>query len=183
MPRLAERSLSGIFIMVLLSVLVGCERPSDDRSDVPSAGVSTRIQAAGSSFAAPIFQRWIAVYGAQHPELGLSYDSVGSGEGIDRFLAGTVDVGATDAPLRPEEAARVGGPYLQIPVTAGMIAIAYNLPGIDGPLNLPRDVYADIFRGTLDRWDDPRITAANPGIALPHKLIQVVARQDSSGTT
>ena len=64
-----------------------------------------------------------------------------------------------------------------------MIAIAYNLPGTDGPLNLPRDVYADIFRGALDRWDDPRIAAANPGVALPHKLIQVVARQDGSGTT
>ncbi len=64
-----------------------------------------------------------------------------------------------------------------------MIAIAYNLPGIDGPLNLPRDVYVGIFNGRLARWDDPRIAAANPGIALPPKLIQVVARQDSSGTT
>jgi phosphate transport system substrate-binding protein len=56
-----------------------------------------------------------------------------------------------------------------------MIAIAYKLPGIDGPLNLPRDVYVDIFRGALHRWDDPRIVAANPGVALPPKLIQDAA--------
>jgi phosphate transport system substrate-binding protein len=183
MRRLAQGSLSVIVVMVLLSALLGCERPSDDRSDVPSEGVSTRIQGAGSSFAAPIFQRWLEIYGAQHPELVMSYESVGSGEGIDRFLAGAIDIGATDAPLRPEEAAEVGGPYLQIPATAGMIAIAYNLPGVAGPLNLPRDVYPDIFLGEISRWDDPRIAAANPGVALPAKLIQVVARQDSSGTT
>uniref|UniRef100_UPI0025E5C246 phosphate ABC transporter substrate-binding protein PstS n=1 Tax=Thiohalocapsa sp. TaxID=2497641 RepID=UPI0025E5C246 len=69
------------------------------------------------------------------------------------------------------------------PITGGMIAIAYNLPGVDGPINLPRDVYPDIFLGEVYRWDDPRIAAANPGIDLPAKVIQVVARRDSSGTT
>lgn len=123
------------------------------------------------------------VYGDAHPELGLSYAVVGSGEGIDRFLAGTVDIGATDAPLTPEDVAKVDGNVVQIPVTAGMIAIVYNLPGFAGPLNLPRDVYADIFSDAVVRWDDPRLAAANPGLPLPHKLIQVVARLDSSGTT
>jgi phosphate transport system substrate-binding protein len=141
------------------------------------------VTAAGSSFAAPLFKQWIEVYGPGQPHLALSYDSVGSGEGIDRFLAGTLDIGATDAPMSPAEAARVGGPYAQVPVTAGMIAIAYNLPGVEGALNLPRDLYPDIFLGRIDRWDDPRIAAANPGTKLPAKLIQVVARLDSSGTT
>jgi phosphate transport system substrate-binding protein len=161
----------------------GCQQSADTEPVASSAGATTHITGAGSSFAAPMFNKWFDVYAQDHADLSLSYDSVGSGEGIDRFLAGSVDIGATDAPLRPDEAAKVGGPYLQIPVTSGMIAIAYNLPGIDGPLNLPRDVYVDIFRGELHRWDDPRIAAANPGVALPPKLIQVVARQDSSGTT
>jgi phosphate transport system substrate-binding protein len=170
-------SLAAVF------VLSGIEMPADAEPAASSPESTMHITGAGSSFAAPMFNEWFEVYAADHPQLSLSYDSVGSGEGIDRFLAGTVDIGATDAPLRPDEAARVGGPYLQLPVTGGMIAIAYNLPGIDGPLSLPRDVYVDIFRGALDRWDDPRIVAANPGVALPHKLIQVVARLDSSGTT
>jgi len=175
-----------LVVVCLASVLAlgGCEQSAENEPRVSSTDdPAMHITGAGSSFAAPMFNKWFEVYAEDHAELSLSYDSVGSGEGIDRFLAGTVDIGATDAPLRADEAAKVGGPYLQLPVTAGMIAIAYNLPGVAGPLNLPRDVYVDIFRGTLDRWDDPRIAAANPGVALPHKLIQVVARQDSSGTT
>lgn len=179
-----SRVLAPVFAF-LASVLVlsGCQQSADTEPAASTAESSIHITGAGSSFAAPMFDKWFEVYAKAHPDVVLDYDSVGSGEGIDRFLAGTVDIGATDAPLRPDEATEVGGPYRQIPVTAGMIAIAYNLSGIDGPLNLPRDVYVDIFRGALYRWDDPRIAAANPGVALPHKLIQVVARSDSSGTT
>jgi phosphate transport system substrate-binding protein len=113
----------------------------------------------------------------------LSYDSVGSGAGVEQFLAGSVDIGTSDAPLRTEEAEQVDGALAQLPITGGMIAIAYNLPGFPGPLNLPRDVYTEIFLGNTFRWDDPRIADANPGLKLPHKLIQVVGRRDSSGTT
>lgn len=193
--RIQPNFLAGPLPLVTVIVLAvthvlfgsGCQQSPDSESaaePVASASeTSLRISGAGSSFAAPMFKKWFTAYATDHPDLSLGYDSVGSGEGIDRFLAGTVDIGATDAPLRPDEAAKVVDPYLQLPVTAGMIAIAYNLPDTKGPLNLPRDVYVDIFRGTLDRWDDPRITAANPGIALPPKLIQIVARSDSSGTT
>jgi phosphate transport system substrate-binding protein len=167
---------------IVLSQLVVCERDSEP-PDKTGQNASLTLSAAGSSFAAPIFKRWIEVYGAEHLDLGLSYASVGSGEGIERFLAGSSDIGATDAPLRPSEAATLKGRFVQIPVTAGMIAITYNLPGVRAPLNLPRDVYADIFLGKIARWSDPRIAAANPGVDLPHKLIQVVARSDGSGTT
>jgi phosphate transport system substrate-binding protein len=137
------------------------------------------ISAAGSTFAAPLFKRWSERLGTERPGLKLVYESIGSGEGIERFLAGQIDLGATDAPLRPEQAVGVR----QIPVTAGAIALAYNLPGVAGPLNLPRDIYPDIFLGRIARWDDPRIVAANPGLNLPAKRISLVARQDSSGTT
>jgi len=70
-----------------------------------------------------------------------------------------------------------------LPVTAGMIALAYNIPGVNSEIRLPRDVYVDIFAGVIKRWDDPRITAANPGLTFPHRDIALVARQDSSGTT
>ena len=70
-----------------------------------------------------------------------------------------------------------------LPVTAGMIALAYNIPGVNTEIRLPRDVYVDIFAGVIKRWDDPRIKAANPGLAFPRRDIALVARQDSSGTT
>jgi phosphate transport system substrate-binding protein len=168
---------------VFVLSLSGCEQAASPEQDADSSGARLAVTGAGSSFAAPIFEQWIQVYGPEQPALSLSYGSVGSGKGIEQFLAGTVDIGATDAPLSAERGAEVAGGLVQIPVTAGMIAIAYNLPGIQGPLNLPRDVYADIFLGKISRWDDPRIAAANPDIDLPPKLIQVVARQDSSGTT
>jgi phosphate transport system substrate-binding protein len=176
--------LRGVLLGVVVAMgLGGCERGGEEaESAVPAAGAQA-ISGAGSSFAAPIFKHWLQVYGDARGQLALSYDSVGSGKGIERFLAGSVDLGATDAPLRPDEATEVDGGFAQLPVTGGMIAIAYNLPGVDGPINLPRDVYPDIFLGEVYRWDDPRIAAANPGIDLPAKVIQVVARRDSSGTT
>ncbi|MCF7983958.1 MAG: phosphate ABC transporter substrate-binding protein PstS [Thiohalocapsa sp.] len=180
--RLPARIILGTLSSTLLLFNVaGYEHVAEASGAVDRADLT--ITAAGSSFAAPIFNKWRETYRPSNAAVGLSYDSVGSGEGIKRFLAGTVDIGATDAPVATDDIQVEGGPVVQIPVTAGMIAIAYNLPDISGPLNLPRDVYADIFLGNISRWDDPRIEAANPGIGLPTKLIQVVARSDSSGTT
>jgi ABC-type phosphate transport system substrate-binding protein len=82
-----------------------------------------------------------------------------------------VDIGATDAPLRPDAAAQLEGDFAQLPVTGGMIAITYNLPGLSGPLNLPRDVYADIFLGEIDRWDDPE-----SGAGCTHRTARAPAR-------
>lgn len=164
-------------------LLGACDQAPETTQTETRTDAEAGVSGAGSSFAAPIFKHWLEQYGAGHPALALSYDSIGSGAGIERFLAGSVDIGATDAPLATDDAARVEGGFAQLPITGGMIAIAYNLPGVDGPINLPREVYPDIFLGEVYRWDDPRIAAANPGIDLPTKVIQVVARRDSSGTT
>ncbi len=174
-----------LVVMGAVLGLGGCDGGDDQAaSTLPDDdGALLAITGAGSSFAAPIFQRWLKQYGSEHPQLALSYASVGSGAGIERFLAGSVDLGATDAPLDADDIAQADEAFVQLPITGGMIAIAYNLPGVDGPINLPRDVYPDIFLGEVYRWDDPRIVAANPGIELPAKVIQVVGRHDASGTT
>ncbi|MBK5970382.1 MULTISPECIES: phosphate ABC transporter substrate-binding protein PstS [Thiorhodovibrio] len=130
-----------------------------------------------------MFEQWRADYVAKHPEIAIHYDSIGSGEGVKRFLAGETDIGTTDAPVTQGQADAVDWDFAQIPITAGMIALVYNLPGVDGPLRLPRELYPEIFLGKVARWDDPRIAAANPDLDLPAKLIQLVARQDASGTT
>src|SRR5262249_12468151 len=106
-----------------------------------------------------------------------------SSEGEKRFLAGSVDFGASDVGLTNEQMAQVSRGALLVPTTAGSIVLAYNLEGAGGPLRLKRDVYVDIFLGKIKRWDDPRITELNPGLRLPHASIYVVARREGSGTT
>lgn len=141
------------------------------------------LQGAGATFPAPLYKRWIDVFHQQNPSISLTYDAVGSGEGISRFVTRSVDFAGSDAGLSEANAAKVEGGSVVIPATAGMVVIAYNLPGVSGKLRLPRDVYPEIFAGKIKKWNDPRIQAANPEITLPNRNIVVVARQDSSGTT
>lgn len=142
------------------------------------------VKGGGSTFAAPLYEAWIDAYRRIAPAVDISYEVIGSGEGIARFLDGSLDFGASDAPLTAEQEATIPGGMRHIPVTAGMVAVPYNLPGdIEGPLRLPRDVLGDIFAGVITEWDDPRLASANPDLHLPHDTIRVVGRLDGSGTT
>jgi phosphate transport system substrate-binding protein len=138
---------------------------------------------AGATFPAPLYEKWIQTYRQQNPEVAITYDVVGSGEGQRRFLNDVVDFGASDAALTDEQMSRVKAGARLLPVTAGILVLAYNLPGLSGPLRLGRDVYVDMLSGRIRTWDDPRIRAENPTLSLPHRNIAIVARQDSSGTT
>lgn len=141
------------------------------------------LRGAGSTFVAPLMNAWIGGYDKGRANVALRYEAVGSGEGVARFQSGAVDFGASDAYLSPADAAKVARGVVQAPTTAGMIVLAYNLPGVKERLRLPRDVYVDIFLGKIQSWDDPRIRAANPDVKLPSATIAIVSRQDSSGTT
>jgi len=152
-------------------------------ANAQAQGGKTLLLGAGSTFAAPLYEAWIKAFTKDKPALSISYDAVGSGEGINRFVTGSVDFAGTDAPLSEKEAATARDPVLQIPSTAGMIVLAYNLSGFKGELRLPRDLYPEILAGNVRYWDDPRLQAANPSVKLPHRGIAVVARSDSSGTT
>jgi phosphate transport system substrate-binding protein len=112
----------------------------------------------------------------------VDYQSVGSGSGVKSVIDRTVDFGASDAAMKPEDMATVQGGVQLFPMTAGSIVLAYNLKGID-TLKLSRKAYAGIFLGTVKRWNDPLIAATNPGVALPDLPINVVVRADSSGTS
>jgi phosphate transport system substrate-binding protein len=141
------------------------------------------LSGAGSTFSAPLYQQWIKVYQSGHPSVSITYSAVGSDEGVNRFVAGSVDFGATDVVLGGKEIGTVSNGVVMLPATAGMVVLAYNVPGLQGTLKLPRDVYSGIFSGAIRRWDDRRIQQANPGPVLPHRDIAIVARQDGSGTT
>jgi phosphate transport system substrate-binding protein len=147
------------------------------------AGAKIVLQGAGATFPAPLYKKWIGVFTAQNPDVAVEYKDVGSGEGVQRFLARTVDFGASDGALTDEQMARVESGARLVPATAGMVVLAYNLPGLGGPLKLSRDAYAAIFLRKIAKWNDPRIQVINPGLKLPNRNIVIAARQDRSGTT
>lgn len=149
----------------------------------PALSEGVELRGAGSTFVAPLMNGWINYFESAQPDVGIDYDAVGSGEGVSRFLSGSVDFAASDNVLSPVEAKKVDGGVLQVPSAAGMIVLAYNLPGVKGRLKLPQDVYVDIFLGKIQSWNNPRIRAVNKDLDLPAITIAVVGRQDSSGTT
>ncbi|MEG3438818.1 phosphate ABC transporter substrate-binding protein PstS [Pannus brasiliensis CCIBt3594] len=140
------------------------------------------LTGAGASFPAPLYQNWFVQLNQEVPKLQVNYQSVGSGAGVEQFTQGTVDFGASDVAMKNEEIKKVKDGVLMLPMTAGSIVLAYNLPGVTD-LKLPRDVYVGIFDGSIAKWNDPKIAAANPGVKLPDQPITVVHRADGSGTT
>lgn len=144
-----------------------------------------QLVGAGASFPAPLYQRWFQDFNKVHPKVQINYQSVGSGAGVEQFTKGTVDFGASDTAMKDDEIAKIAADkgVLLLPMTAGSIVMAYNLPEVTGELKLPRAVYTDILLGKITKWNDPKITAANPGVTLPDEKITVVHRSDGSGTT
>jgi phosphate transport system substrate-binding protein len=141
-----------------------------------------KLQGAGASFPAPLYGKWFKAYGATHPGVQIDYQSVGSGSGVKAVIDKTVDFGASDAAMTAEEIAQVPGGVQLLPMTAGSIALSYNLEGVTD-LKLSRKAYAGIFLGQVKKWNDPLIAADNKDVKLPDEPINVVVRADSSGTT
>lgn len=141
-----------------------------------------KMQGAGATFPAPIYQRWVADYQKAHPDVKIDYQAIGSGGGIKGITEKTVDFGASDAPMSAKELAAAGGDVVQIPTVAGAVVIAYNLPGFTAELKLDGPTIADIYLGKVTKWNDPKIAAMNPGAPLPDLQITAVHRTDGSGT-
>lgn len=140
------------------------------------------INGAGSTFDNPAFTKWFEAYASVNPNVRLNYQSIGSGAGQKLLLNQTVDFGASDAPMKDEDLAKAPGKILHLPVVAGGVAIIYNLPG-NPKLKLDGNTLAGIYLGNITKWNDPKITALNPGINLPDATIIPVHRADGSGTS
>jgi len=166
------------FVLAGLSALTYAQPAA---KPVPAGKVG--LNGAGATFPAPLYKKWIAEYAKVDPATVIDYKSVGSGEGMKRFLASAVEFGASDAALSDEQIASAKGGAALVPATAGMVVLAYNLPGLGGPLKLSRNTYVDLLAGKIPKWNDARIQAINPDLKLPNKNIVLVARQDGSGTT
>jgi len=142
------------------------------------------LTGAGSTFDQPFFTRAFYQYNQLNSNVTVTYASIGSGGGISQFQAQTVDFGATDVPMSASDQAKAkGGETLQLPVALGGVAIAYKVQGVQTGLKLTGDVLGKIFAGQITSWNDPAITALNPGVTLPSEGITVVHRSDGSGTT
>jgi phosphate transport system substrate-binding protein len=164
-------------------------RKSDEQipPEVPAGG--SLVRGAGATFPSILYRQWFSRYGETHPGRVVSYAAVGSGEGVRRFIGRgleedeNVDFGASDAAMTDDEQARTDGGAVLVPVTAGQVVMAYNLPDLRTDLRLSRETYAGIFLGTITNWSDPRIARDNPGVKLPRLTIVTIVRQDGSGTT
>jgi len=145
------------------------------------ASTAVRITGAGATFPYPVYSRWAYDYNKE-TGVELNYQSIGSGGGIKQIKAKTVDFGASDAPLRPEELDKAG--LMQWPMIMGGVVPVVNIAGIrTNQLTLSGEVLADIFLNGITRWNDARIQALNPGMDLPDDAIAVIHRADGSGTT
>jgi phosphate transport system substrate-binding protein len=139
------------------------------------------ITGAGATFPYPIYAKWADAY-KKATGVGLNYQSIGSGGGIKQITAKTVDFGASDMPMKPEDLDKNG--LLQFPAIMGGNVMAYNVKGVaSGALVLSGPMIADIYLGKIKMWNDPAILKANPGVSLPNQAISVVHRSDGSGTT
>lgn len=156
--------------------------PAENATAGSQSGATVNLQGAGASFPAPIYSKWFKAYNAAHNNVLVDYQSVGSGSGIKSVMDHTVDFGASDAAMSPDDQAKVPGGVQLFPMTAGSVVLAYNLPGVEG-LKLSRQAYSGIFLGKVTRWSDPAIATSNAGAKLPDLPINVVVRADSSGTS
>ncbi len=142
---------------------------------------ATDITGAGATFPYPIYAKWAEAYKAK-TGVGMNYQSIGSGGGIKQINAKTVDFGASDMPLKPEDLDKGG--LMQFPAVMGGVVPVINVNGVDaGQLKLDGTVLADIYLGKITKWNDPAIVALNPGVKLADDTITVVHRSDGSGTT
>jgi phosphate transport system substrate-binding protein len=142
--------------------------------------MAAEISGAGATFPYPVYAKWAEAYKAK-TNTSMNYQSIGSGGGIKQITAMTVDFGASDMPLKPEELDKIG--LQQFPMVMGGVVPVVNLQGIaPGQLKLDGAVLAGMYLGTITKWNDKAIAALNPGVPLPDKAVATVHRSDGSGT-
>ncbi len=196
--KLPRQLLTSVSLLTLALSLAACGGQTENTA-TPGGGETTNqggqasainvdlkntvsLTGAGATFPAPLYQNWFVKLNEVVPKLQVNYQSVGSGAGVEQFVQKTVDFGASDVAMKDEEIAKVKSGVLMLPMTAGSIVLAYNLPGVEG-LKLSQANQVDIFMGKITKWNDPKLVADNPDLKLPDSPITVVHRSDGSGTT
>ena len=185
MTRRTPRYLASGLVAALAIACSPGDAPQSAAGSPGAAGgtAAGALTGAGATFPNPVYTKWFDEHNRQ-TGVRINYQSIGSGGGIRQFTEGTIDFGATDGPMTDEQIAAVNGNVLHIPTVLGADVVTYNLPALGQTrLKLDGATIADIFLGTITRWNDRRIAALNAGVPLPDEAILVVHRSDGSGTT
>jgi phosphate transport system substrate-binding protein len=188
---LATRAL-GVSALAGLALAACGSNSNGTASNQPSSSASAgacasgSITGQGSTFQANIVKQWASQFANQCSGAQVTYTGTGSGAGVTQFGKGTIDFAGDDAALKASERsaadAACGSTALELPVTAGGVAVIYNVKGVTN-LQLSAATLAGIFDGSIKTWDDPKIKADNPGVTLPMTTIKTYHRADGSGTT
>ena len=182
MSRIRRIGAGGVVLS--LAVLAAACSSGGGSSNTSGSFQGSSVTGAGSTFAQPIYAAWAQQFQSVESNAKVNYQPIGSGGGIQAFAGKTVNFGATDVPVQPaDQATFKGGKYIEFPTALGGVAVLYNLTGAPNGLKLDGTTVADIFLGKIKKWNDPAITALNPGVTLPSTSIAVVHRADESGTT
>jgi phosphate transport system substrate-binding protein len=155
------------------------------RQAAPAKASGESLVGAGATFPYPLISKWIPAYD-QATGTKITYSPIGSGGGIAAITARTVDFGASDAPLTPDQfgaAVKDGSQVVQIPWALSATSIPYNVPGAPPGLKLTGQIIADIYLGKITNWSDTKISKLNPSAKLPDLKITPIFRSDGSGTT
>ena len=150
---------------------------------VGASAQTLQINGAGATFPYPLYSKWFAEYNKLHPTIQINYQSVGSGAGIQQLNKQTVFFGATDGPMTNDQLLAAPGRVLHFPTVLGAVVPVYNLSAVTTELKFTGPVLADIFLGTITKWNDPAIAKLNGGVSLPATDITVAHRAEGSGTT
>src|SRR6516165_10213887 len=178
-----KRFTAGIALAVIAMLAAACSSSSTTGSSSGSSLTGT-LNASGSSFQLPFQQAAIQQFKSVQPNMTVNYGGGGSGKGRSDLAAGVVQFAGSDSPIPSTETANFKGKtVLYFPVVVGPITVSYNLTGVSSGLKLTPTVIAEIFQGTIKKWDDPAIKSINSGVSLPSTPISLAVRADSSGTT
>ena len=148
-----------------------------------SVATAQKLNGAGATFPAVIYQKWFEEYHKLHPSIEINYQSIGSGGGVAQITAGTVDFGASDMPMTDEQISKCKIRPLHFPSVLGGVVPTYNIPGVTQALKFTPETLAGIFLGKINKWSDPLLAKDNPGVKFPNEDIVVVHRSEGSGTT
>ncbi len=147
------------------------------------ASAQLQLNGAGATFPYPMYSKWFNTYIQVDGSVRFNYQSIGSGGGIKQITEQTVDFGASDGPMTDEQLQAAPGHIMHFPTVMGAVVMTYNVEGVQTGLKLTPEAIAGIFLGKITKWNDPQLTAANPGVNLPPRDIIVVHRSDGSGTS
>jgi phosphate transport system substrate-binding protein len=187
MARLPKWLRLWFLLGLMLALVMGCQSTSNGPQETIAPAGSDQptitLNGTGASFPMLFYDKLFSEYRQVNPEVLVNYQPTGSAAGIQQLISRTVDFAASDVAMTDEDIAQVESGVIMVPMTAGSVALAYNLPGLDKPLKLSREAYAGIFLGEVNQWNDPQIIATNPNVTLPNLPIILVHRSDGSGTT